>query len=145
MARKPPRTVPLPSKDEVRRFVRESDGRVGKREISRRFGLTVEHRAGLRELLKSLESEGAVAPAGHRRFAAPGRLPDALVVVVTGTDLANALDVVVGDVALPRASYSPGRNAFVGDAPTLPSGTYAVTLRSKNCSVTDTGLTYTVP
>jgi len=86
MARKPPRTVPLPSKDEVRRFVRESDGRVGKREISRRFGLTVEHRAGLRELLKSLESEGAVAPAGHRRFAAPGRLPDAMVVVVTGTD-----------------------------------------------------------
>ena len=86
MARKLPRTVPLPSKDEVRRFVRESDGRVGKREISRRFGLTVEHRAGLRELLKSLESEGAVAPAGHRRFAAPGRLPDAMVVVVTGTD-----------------------------------------------------------
>ena len=27
-----------------------------------------------------------MAPAGHRRFAAPGRLPDAMVVVVTGTD-----------------------------------------------------------
>lgn len=86
MARKPPRPVALPSKDELRRFVRESSGRVGKREISRRFGLTVEHRAGLRELMKSLESEGTVAPAGHRRFAAPGRLPDAMVVVVTGTD-----------------------------------------------------------
>ncbi len=66
-------------------------------------------------------------------------------VVVTGTDLADALDVVVGEVALPHASYSPGRNAFIGDAPALPSGTYPVTLRSKNCSVTDTGLTYTVP
>jgi hypothetical protein len=66
-------------------------------------------------------------------------------VVVTGTDLGDALDVVVGEVALPHASFSPGRNAFIGDAPPLPSGTYPVTLRAKNCSVTDTGLTYTVP
>jgi ribonuclease R len=87
MARRPPgKPITLPSKDEVRRFVREAAGRVGKREISRAFGLTVEHRAGLRDLLKSLESEGAVAPAGHRRVTAPGRLPDAMVVVVTGTD-----------------------------------------------------------
>ncbi len=87
MARRPPnQPVPLPSRDEVRRFIRESPGRVGKREISQRFGLTVEHRAGLRELLKSLAGEGEVAPAGHKRFAAPGRLPDAMVVQVTGTD-----------------------------------------------------------
>jgi ribonuclease R len=70
----------------VRRFIRESPGRVGKREISQHFGLTVEHRAELRELLKSLAGEGDVAPAGHRRFTAPGRLPDAMVVQVTGTD-----------------------------------------------------------
>jgi ribonuclease R len=87
VARKlPAAPKPLPSRDEVRRFIRESAGRVGKREISQHFGLTVEHRAGLRGLLKSLEAEGAVAPAGHRRFTAPGRLPDAMVVQVTGTD-----------------------------------------------------------
>ncbi len=87
MARKlPAGPRPLPSRDEVRRFIRESQGRVGKREISQHFGLTVEHRAGLRGLLKSLAGEGAVAPAGHRRFTAPGRLPDAMVVQVTGTD-----------------------------------------------------------
>ena len=33
-----------------------------------------------------MAAEGEVAPAGRRRFAAPGRLPDAMVVQVTGTD-----------------------------------------------------------
>ena len=81
---KPP--APMPSREDVRIFIRESDGRVGKREISRRFGLTVEHRHALRELLQSLTTEGAVAPAGHRRFTLTGRLPDAMVVQITGTD-----------------------------------------------------------
>ncbi len=76
----------MPSRDEVRRFIREATGRIGKREISQHFGLTVVHRAELRQLLASLEQEGAVAPAGHKRFTAPGRLPDATVVLITGTD-----------------------------------------------------------
>ncbi len=76
----------LPSREEIRRFIREQQGRVGKREIARAFNLGPEHRAALRDLLKALASEGNLAPAGHRRFTAPGRLPDAMVVQVTGTD-----------------------------------------------------------
>ncbi|MCW3475703.1 ribonuclease R [Limobrevibacterium gyesilva] len=76
----------LPGRDEIRRFIRDAPGRVGKREISRHFGLGPEHRVALRALLKELAGDGHVAPAGHRRFAAPGRLPDAMVVQVTGTD-----------------------------------------------------------
>ena len=76
----------LPSQDAVRRFIRESGGRVGKREISRQFKLGPEHRAGLRELLRSLAGSGDIAPAGHKRYAPPGRLPDSMVVRVTGTD-----------------------------------------------------------
>ena len=76
----------LPSREAVRRFIRESPGRVGKREISREFGLGPEHRGALREMLRDLAESGAVAPAGHRRFTPPGRLPDAMVVLVTGTD-----------------------------------------------------------
>ncbi len=81
---KPP--VALPSRDEVRRFVRDAPGRVGKREIARHFGLGPEHARALRDLLKGLSGEGDVAPAGHRRFTAPGRLPDAAIVQITGTD-----------------------------------------------------------
>ncbi len=76
----------LPSRDEIRRFVAESNGRVGKREVARAFGVGPEHRVALRSLLKSLAADGTMAPAGHRRFAEPGRLPDATIVLVTGTD-----------------------------------------------------------
>ena len=76
----------LPSRDVVRRFIRAAGGRVGKREISREFGIGPELRAPLRALLRDLAKEGAIAPAGHRRFSPPGRLPDQVVVRVTGTD-----------------------------------------------------------
>jgi ribonuclease R len=76
----------LPSRDEVRRFIADSPGHVGKREIARAFQLGPEHRADLRELLKSLEKEGAVQPAGARRVRPAGRLPEAMVVQITGTD-----------------------------------------------------------
>ncbi|MCQ8242403.1 ribonuclease R [Rhizosaccharibacter radicis] len=76
----------LPSRAAIRRFIQDSGGRVGRREIERAFGLGVAHRRALRQLLSALAAEGAVAPAGTRRFQASGRLPDATVVVVTGTD-----------------------------------------------------------
>lgn len=66
-------------------------------------------------------------------------------VVATGSDLASALDLVVGPNALPNGGYSPGRAAFLGDAPALPPGQYPISVRGKDCSVTDTGLVYTVP
>ena len=76
----------LPSRDAVRDFIRQSRGRVGKREVERAFRLGPEHRVALRALLKDLAGEGVIAPAGHRRFTPPGRLPDATIVQITGTD-----------------------------------------------------------
>ena len=76
----------LPTREEIRRFVGESPGRVGVREITQAFGLGPEHRVELRALLKELAREGAASPAGRRRFTAPGRLPEAMVVQVTGID-----------------------------------------------------------
>jgi ribonuclease R len=81
------KTAPdLPSKEAVRRFIADSQGRVGKREIARAFNLGPEHRVALRGLLKELAEAGEVAPAGHKRFTPPGHLPGAMVVQVTGTD-----------------------------------------------------------
>ena len=77
---------PLPSREAVRDFIRRSTGRVGKREVERAFRLGAEHRVALRNLLKDLAGEGAIAPAGHRRFTPPGRLPDSQIVQITGTD-----------------------------------------------------------
>jgi ribonuclease R len=83
-ARKP--AAALPTREELRRFLHDQPGRVGKREIARAFRLGPEHRAGLRDLLRALAAEGEAAPAGHRRYRAPGRLPEAMVVQITGTD-----------------------------------------------------------
>ena len=76
----------LPTREAVRAFIAAAPGRIGKRELSREFGLGPEHRRELRAMLQDLGREGVIAPAGHRRFAPPGRLPDTTVVRITGTD-----------------------------------------------------------
>ena len=87
MARRPPRGAPsFPSREEIRRFIRESPGRVGKREIARAFDLDAAQRAELRDVLKTLAAEGDLSPSGARRYRAPGRLPEVAVLRVTGTD-----------------------------------------------------------
>ena len=87
MARRPPRDpTKLPSREEIKRFIRETPGRVGKREVARAFKLGPEHQVALRGILKSLEHDGALEPAGARRFRPAGQLPESMVVRITGTD-----------------------------------------------------------
>lgn len=81
-----PLPPPLPSREQIRRFIAETPGRVGKREIAREFGLTAAQRLELRELLRAMAADGEVAPAGRRRVTSPGRLPEVGVVEITGTD-----------------------------------------------------------
>ncbi|MBV9654711.1 MAG: RNB domain-containing ribonuclease, partial [Acetobacteraceae bacterium] len=77
---------PPPTRDEVRRFIQESPGRVGKREIARAFGVGPEGRAALRDTLRALKAEGATEGAGARRVRARGALPESAIVQITGTD-----------------------------------------------------------
>ena len=67
-------------------FIREQGGRVGKREIARHFDIAREDKPALRDLLKTLGREGAIAPAGHKRFTEPGRLPETSIIQIFGTD-----------------------------------------------------------
>ena len=87
MAGKP---APFPSKDEVLRFVRESPGKVGRREIARAFGIRGNDRAALTELLRALEEEGALEGRRTRRRP-PGTLPSVTVLEVDGLDSDGAL------------------------------------------------------
>ncbi|MFC7688985.1 hypothetical protein ACFQY5_04415 [Paeniroseomonas aquatica] len=66
---------PLPSKEDLRRFIRAAPGKVGKTEISRHFGLTTDQRPALRELLKALKQDGSAMPAGRHGLAAPDGCP----------------------------------------------------------------------
>jgi ribonuclease R len=86
MARSPAPPRPLPTREEIRAFIRDQPGRVGKREIARAFGIGPDRRAELRDLLRALGAEGPLEGAGARRFRAPGTLPETMVVQITGTD-----------------------------------------------------------
>lgn len=66
-------------------------------------------------------------------------------VVVEGENLSGVLDVVVGEAALARGAYSSALGNFQGEAPALAPGSYAVTVRGRNCKDADTGLRYVVP
>jgi ribonuclease R len=88
---------PFPSSEQIRAYLAETPGRVGKREAMRAFGLGPEHRVAMRTALQDLARSGDAAPAGHRRFTAPagpprgasragGQMPEAAIVEVTGID-----------------------------------------------------------
>ena len=95
---------------------------MGKREVEREFRLGAEHRIALRTMLKDLAGEGVIAPAGHRRFTPPGRLPDATIVQITGTDPdGDAIARPVGwegDGPAPMVLMAPERR----DSPALAPG-----------------------
>ena len=116
-----PTTKTLPTRDAVRQFIRAAKGRIGKREVAREFGIGPELRAPLRALLQELAKEGVIAPAGHRRFMPPGRLPDQMIVRVTGTDpdgdaVARPVDWT-GDGPPPMVLMAPERRGSPALAP----------------------------
>ena len=84
--RNSPGGAPLPSKSEIRAFLATAQGRVGKTEIARHFGLATEQRPALRQLLSEMKLEASAAPVGKRTLRAPERLPDTGVIEVFGTD-----------------------------------------------------------
>ena len=86
----PREAKPLPSREDIRGFMRSARGHVGKTEISRHFGLTTEQRPALRQILAAMKAEGiSTAPlAGpdSKQFSDPERLPEMAAVEVFGTD-----------------------------------------------------------
>jgi ribonuclease R len=78
--------IPLPTKEQLLEFIRDSPGQVGKREIARAFKITADHRQWLRQMIKELETSGSIHRGVSKRFAPPEALPDATVILITGTD-----------------------------------------------------------
>ena len=88
---KRPSLVPLPSKQEILDYIRDSDRPLGKRDIARAFRVKAADRAALRALLRELVQEGLI-DRGHRRRLAPrGSLPEVTVIQVSHMDLDGEL------------------------------------------------------
>jgi ribonuclease R len=86
MTRPKQKPSPLPTKEQLLTYIRESPVPVGKREIARAFRITGAERIQLKVLLKQLEREGALGRDRGRRFGPVGRLPEVTLVEVVGTD-----------------------------------------------------------
>lgn len=65
-------------------------------------------------------------------------------ITVKGENLNQAVDVIVGDAALPKGAFSSATGNYLGDVPNLAKGEYDVKIRSKNCTEEATGLKFTV-
>jgi ribonuclease R len=89
LPRRAQRTPSLPTREALLDFLRESPGRVGKREIARAFGVKGADRVALKALLRDLAEEGAVEKRRARGFAAAGALEEYIVAEVTAIDEAG--------------------------------------------------------
>jgi len=78
--------APLPTRDEILKFIRESDTQVGKREIARAFGLKGADKITLKAILRDLKTTGAVVGGEGKRFGAHGAMLAVDVIEVTHTD-----------------------------------------------------------
>ena len=86
MPRKPARTAHFPSKEDILRFIAESETPVGKREIGRAFGLHGADKIALKTLLKDMANDGAIESGQGRAFHKAGGLPKVTVLKVADID-----------------------------------------------------------
>ena len=78
--------APFPDKEQIRRFIAESTGRVGKRDIARAFSITGDQRIRLREMLRELREEGVFDSHTGAASGREERLPDVSVLEVERID-----------------------------------------------------------
>ncbi|WP_370642365.1 ribonuclease R [Afifella sp. H1R] len=86
LPKKPKSTRPrLPSEQDILNFVQDSEGKVGKREIARAFGITGPDRVALKRTLKQMADEGLIA-SPRKAIRASGTLPSVTVLRVIDVD-----------------------------------------------------------
>ncbi len=110
----------LPDRETLLRFLREA-GEADKRDIAKAFGLKGADRRALRDMMRTLEAEGALGKRGRRGFAEAGALPPVGVVDIAERDNDGDLYVrlVKGGEDLPLIRLAPDRNEAVTGAPGL--------------------------
>ena len=86
MARRTTEAPPFPSQAEILRFINESEGKVGKREIARAFDIRGPARAELRAVLKQLAEDGLIERGRRKSVRPKGDLPPVAVIEVIGAD-----------------------------------------------------------
>jgi ribonuclease R len=87
----PKAVAPFPSREQILEYIEASAGRIGKRELARAFRLNTEQKVDLRQMLRTLEDEGAISRPQGRRFSRAGRLPTVAVLEILDVDVDGEL------------------------------------------------------
>jgi ribonuclease R len=82
VARKSKQATELPTREQIQKFIEESPGPVGRREIARAFNVKGAMRVELKQMVGSLINDGVIDPGRRRSVAVPGRLPPVGVIEV---------------------------------------------------------------
>jgi len=108
----------LPDRDTLIKYLRTA-GEQDKGDIARAFGLKGGDRRALREMLRTLEAEGALGKRGRKGFAEAGALPPVGVADVVERDADGDLYVKLarGGEDAPLARLAPTRGEVVAGAP----------------------------
>ena len=110
----------LPDKETLLAFLRDA-GETGKADIARHFGLKGADRRALREMIRELEAQGALAKRGRKGFAEAGSLPPVGVADVVERDADGELYVKLtkSDEDVPNVRLAPGKGEAAAGAPGL--------------------------
>jgi ribonuclease R len=84
---------PLPSKEDLLAFIGSREGKAGKREIARAFGITGGDRIALKNMLRELADEGQVERR-RKKLSRAGHLPSVVLADITGRDADGELIAV---------------------------------------------------
>jgi ribonuclease R len=110
------RQTPFPTKADIIRFVEESSGLVGKREIARAFHIRGDDRALLKDLLREMSKEGLLERGHRRSVKSPTALPNVTVVEIVSQDVDGELVAKPAkwtdkDHEPPRILMAPGKSS----------------------------------
>ena len=78
--------VGMPSRDQIMKFISESEQASGKREIAKAFGLKGQEKIQLKALLKDMADEGLIDGAPGRAFHKMGGVPKVTVLRIVDVD-----------------------------------------------------------
>ncbi|HJN25084.1 MAG TPA: ribonuclease R, partial [Rhodospirillales bacterium] len=84
MGKRTKKAAPFPGKEDILKFIKDTPGRIGKREIARAFSLDTEQKMKLKKVLKEMKEDGQIQRGHGKRFSEPGSLPPVAVVSIIG-------------------------------------------------------------
>lgn len=102
----------FPTKEQILEFVRDTPGRVGKREIARAFKLNVDQKRLLKSVLKEMKADGLLE-GGRKKVSDPNTLPNVAIIEISGVDIDGEVLAKPakwdGDIDPPVIYVSPSR------------------------------------